>query len=109
MSPLSFLAPGFSLAFGIAEEFQDLSDCWRGDCSGHWEGCLDQVSVAPPILLFDEVSSFREVGHDPESGPLCDLQFSREIPQSGVGIAGYQEERPSMVGQQTPLLHGCCR
>lgn len=66
---------------------------------------LDVVPVSASVPFFDHIARFREVGDDRIGGALGDVDAGGDISETCVGVAGNEQQRSGVVGEETP----CCQ
>ena len=63
---------------------------------------VHHIGVAAPHPVSGDDAGVLKVAQNRLRRPFGDLGQFREIPKSGVGIAGDEDEEPRMVGEQSP-------
>jgi len=66
---------------------------------------LDLVAVAAAVLLLDEVAGCGQVGDDAVGAALGDVQAGGDVAQACARVVGDAQQRPGVIGQETPACH----
>ena len=62
----------------------------------------DVISVAPPVLVLEDVALFDELAHDLLHCPLRDSDHVSDVTHPGVRIGGEHDEHVPIVRQKRP-------
>ena len=85
------------------EEGQDFADgAFPAGGFGQGQVRLDLVAVAAAVLLLDEVAGCGQVGDDGVGAALGDVQAGGDVAQARARVVGDAQQRPGVVGQETP-------
>jgi hypothetical protein len=88
------------------EEGQDFADgAFPAGGFGQGQVRLDLVAVAAAVLLLDEVAGCGQVGDDGVGAALGDVQAGGDVAQARARVVGDAQQRPGVVGQETPACH----
>jgi len=72
---------------------------------GQREVRLDLVTVATAVLLLHHVAGCGQVGDDPVGAAIGDARAGRDVAEPHARVAGDAQQRPGVVGQETPAHH----
>jgi hypothetical protein len=92
--------------FSAPEQLEHFTDApLPADLVLQWQVMLDVVAVAAAISFLHHIPRFGEVNDDAVGGALGHLQGGGKVPQAGVGTTSDEQQRPSVIGEEAPVVH----